>query len=169
LRLTDEGRWWNRELGYFIDAPRSAGSTVDAQGTSKSAASPQRWESIRVSGADLAYRGSDGSLMTLLSECRAVAEARPGLLARQLLIGLGERELVASHPIALRGNPGWQQVFRTLDGSTQLEVRSVTIRGSRCTFDCVWVGRVGAESVRDFERWWSSFERDPAFKLGASS
>jgi hypothetical protein len=157
-------RWTHTRLGYSIEIPRGAPGGTGQPGGG--------WVQISVEGADLAYRGPKGATMSLLSECRR-GVARADLLARQLLIGLHERELIGSHPIALRGDAGWQQTFRVGTAGRAVDLRTVTIVSGPCTFDWLLVAPRGAFGPRDapsqaersFEQWWSSFRRareDPA-------
>jgi len=155
LRRTPDGRFHHDRHHYTIAAPPTVSGVT--------------WKRVDVDGADLAFRGSDTSLLTVMSECRPVGEARASLLARQLLIGIDERQRVESHPVALHGDPGWMQVFRTLDGRREVEVRSVTIRGGRCVFDMLWVGPPGAPGADAFDGWWSSFQRDRSAERGGTA
>ena len=138
------GRWVHPELGYAIEAP---------------SVSPEEWAASQVDGADLSFRKRDGSSLTLMSDCMR-GPAHPALLARQLLIGTRQRELLVSHPIAHRGDPGWRLVFRTTEGDRELTVSAVTVASGACTFDWLWVavGRPG--EALWFDRWWASFERE---------
>ena len=135
------GRWVHPSIGYAVDAP---------------AVSPQAWRAIRVDGADLAYRRSDGSTLTLMSDC-ARGDAPPALLARQLLIGTPEREVVRSEAVALAGAPGWFLVFQTREEGTEVTVNALTLASDGCTFDWLWVAPGRPEVAPWFERWWGSF------------
>ena len=137
------GRWVHPKLGYSIEAP---------------SVSPEEWTASEVDGADLSFQKRDGSSLTMMSDCERGA-AHPALLARQLLIGTRQRELLVSHPIAHRGDPGWRLVFRTTEADRDLTVNSVTVVSGACTFDWLWIA-VGIPSEATwFDRWWASFER----------
>ncbi|MEE2662906.1 MAG: hypothetical protein VX681_02210 [Myxococcota bacterium] len=138
------GRWVHPQLGYTVDAP---------------AVSPLVWEALAIDGADLAYRHRDGSSLALMSEC-ARGPAPPSLLARQLLIGIGERELIASHPIELGPDSGWKLVFRTLEEEREFTVRAVTLAAGSCTFDWLWVATGRPAEAVWFDQWWESFQRE---------
>jgi len=137
------GRWEHPGHRYFIDAPR---------------VSPESWSAVLIEGADLAYVRSDGASLTLLSDC-ARAMAPPWLLARQLLIGVADRELLVSEPLELGGDPGWRLVFRTWQEEREVTVRAITLVGGGCSFDWVWVAPGRPDEPPWFEAWWSSFVR----------
>ena len=145
LRPVD-GRLVHRELGYSVDPPRF---------------DPGQWRQVQVEGSDLAYRRSDGASLALMSDCTR-GSARPVLLARQLLIGTSERELIESHPIALRGHAGWKLAFRTLEDGREVTVRAVVVTADECTFDWLWVAPGREEGAPWFVDWWASFERGEA-------
>jgi hypothetical protein len=138
------GRWVHPELGYSVAAP---------------AVSPLDWEARVIEGADLAYRKRDGSSLTLMSEC-ARGPAHPSLLARQLMIGTRQSELLESYPIALGTDPGWKLVFRTVEEGRELTIRAVTVASGTCTFDWLWVATDRSAEPEWFDQWWASFERE---------
>lgn len=140
------GRWEHPKHGYAIDAPQIA---------------PEVWEAVSIDGADLGYRRPDGSALTLMSDCGR-GSAPPSLLARQLLIGTAERELLTSEPIELAGDPGWRLAFRTREQGREVTVRSVTLTSGGCTFDWVWVAPGRTDEAPWFEDWWASFTRGEA-------
>jgi len=141
------GRFVHPTLGYAVDAPE---------------VSPLEWQARPVEGTDMAFAKADGSSLTLMSDCTR-GPAHPSLLARQLLIGTTDRELIQSYPIALGTDPGWKLVFTTGEGGRVLRVTAVTVASGRCTFDWLWLA-VDGETTDDgawFDRWWASFERHP--------
>jgi hypothetical protein len=138
------GRWVHPELGYSVDAP---------------AVSPREWRPSKLEGADLAYRKRDGSSLMLMSDC-ARGPAHPSLLARQLLIGTTDRELLQSYPIALGSDPGWKLVFRTVEDGRQVTVHAATVASGKCVFDWVWVAVEPPADGSWFDRWWASFDRE---------
>jgi len=139
------GRWVHPKLGYSIDAPQ---------------VSPEEWSASHVEGADLAFRKFDGSSLTLMSDCTR-GPAKPFVLARQLMIGIKQRELIQSHPIALLGDPGWRLAFRTIEAGREVTVRAVTLASGNCTFDWLWVALNRPDEAAWFDQWWASFERGP--------
>ncbi len=144
------GLYHHPELGYQISHP---GGTSSA------------WKSIRVDGADLAFRqtapepGQRPAMMILISECGRGAE-NPSLVARQLLIGIPDRALRHAAPMLLRGSPGWMQVFDTIEEGVAVRVKTVSIRSDGCTFDWALVAPGSFRAAEEqFDHWWSSFER----------
>jgi hypothetical protein len=118
---------------------------------------PAGWKRVDVEGAVLTYRRRGPNTMTLQSRCgRPVAT--PQLMARHLVIGLPDRELVAAGPIPVDGRNGWAQVFDTVRGDVSIRVKTVTVVASDCTFD--WVlgstGDFDAAEV-EFDAWWGTF------------
>jgi len=138
------GRWVHPQLGYSVAAP---------------SVSPLVWEARVMDGADMGYRHRDGSSLALMSDC-ARGSAPPALRARQLLIGTGERELIASHPVDLGSDSGWKLGFRTLDRGSEVTVRAVTLISDSCTFDWLWVAAGRPVEPVWFDEWWESFERE---------
>ena len=137
------GRWVHPVHRYAIDAPR---------------VSPDSWRAVLIDGADLAYLRSDGASLTLMSDC-ARALAPPWLLARQLLIGVAEREVLVSEPVEVEGAPGWRLIFRTDQEGQEITVHAVTLVSGGCSFDWVWVAPGRPSEPPWFEQWWSSFAR----------
>jgi hypothetical protein len=122
------------------------------------------WRRSEVEGADLVFSdpsNGERSSMSLLSECRP-SKAHPGALARHLTIGISDRQVESSGPVALAGDPGWSQTFVTRQDGVSVHVKTVTVVSLRCTFDWVLVmpGPFGGMELV-FDRWWASFEFDP--------
>lgn len=142
------GRYVDPKLGYAVDAPE---------------VSPRVWKPARIEGADLAFVARDGSRLSLLSSCDR-GEAHPSLLARQLLIGTRDRDLIESYPIALGSDPGWKLVFTAREAGREVTVTTATVASGVCTFDWLWVAVGPYDPELDaswFDRWWASFEREP--------
>lgn len=146
----DADRYAHHRLGYAIDRPDVA---------------PGRWERFRHPGADLAFTrplaaGNDAT-MILMSECGR-SQAGPGVLARQLLIGVGSRTPLASGPVEWNGQAGWSQTLEVEEEGQRVRVKSVTLPAGKCTFDWVLVARGDfEESESEFDRWWRTFEYAP--------
>ena len=152
-----EGIYHNSKLGYRID--RLDFVTPGASGSSG-------WQAIRVDGADLAYRqsapeqGQRSALAALISECGRGTD-NLSVVGRQLLIGIRNRARRRAAPVALRGSPGWMQVFDTIQDGEAIRVKTISVRDGGCTFDWVLVAPGAFRAAEDqFDRWWSSFERD---------
>lgn len=147
LRVGPSGRFHHDDPIYSIEAPRFSGDV--------------EWRRVSVDGTDLAWRTGDGRSMSLSSSCRPT-RARPALLARRLLIGVPRDDLVAAHPVALLGDPGWAQVVETGEGAEAIRIKTVTVVSVGCVFDWVLVASAGPrfdESLEAFDAWWASFER----------
>ena len=142
------GVYRHREHGYRLGAPRGA------QGT---------WERIEVEGATLAFRGPGAATAIVKSRCgRPVAAVQ--LMARHLLIGLAERELLEARPVALSGRSGWLQVVDTRDGDGPVRLKTVTLVEASCSYDLVLAAareRYAAVEA-DFDAWWQGFALDGA-------
>jgi len=109
--------------------------------------------------------------------------------ARELLIGLEDREIVEEGPVLVDGAPGWAILAHATSEGRAAGLRTVTRRLGDCSLDWILVfpfedqalaeGRVrGLEE--DFSDWWSSFrvteaepgsgvEPDPATSLQGGS
>ncbi|MEZ4216669.1 MAG: hypothetical protein R3E88_09355 [Myxococcota bacterium] len=152
----DDGRWHDADGRFAIaDLARVSSRAADSAPTPSTPA----FERIRVAGAVLAYRASTGATLTMLRECGR-GDAPAAVLARQLRIGIrgADEEVIESRAVTLRGDDGWQQLFRAYEGSRAVLVRSVTLRGGGCTMDWVLVDASDPAVDAAFERWWQSFE-----------
>ena len=124
------------------------------------------WVSLRVDGAALAFRGESGTAtagasMSLLERCAAAA-GRPRVVARQLLIGLTEREFGEDRAVEVAGRAGWLQALDASDGEERVHLRTVTRVEDACSLDFVLVappGRPDLDGV--FDAWWQSWRPDP--------
>jgi hypothetical protein len=129
------------------------------------------WRAIGVDGADLAYRqsppeGQRPALAALISECGR-GSGNLSVVGRQLLIGIRNRALRLAAPVALRGSPGWMQIFDTIQDGEAIRVKTISIRDQGCTFDWVLVAPDSFSLAEDqFDGWWSSFVRDPPEPAG---
>jgi hypothetical protein len=91
------------------------------------------WERVSVDGATLAFRRGRET-MSLQSRCgRPVAT--PAIMARQLLIGIEDRDLRQAGPVAVDGRDGWTQTFDARTEGGPVRVKTVTLVAGRCTFD----------------------------------
>jgi hypothetical protein len=137
LVVQDGGGFAHRARGWRIDAPDAA------------------WTRASVDGAELAFRGPEGSWMSLASRC-GIARAEPRVLVRHLAIGLPDRNLVREGEVRVDGRPGWSQTWRTRAGGAERELEAVSVVADGCVYDFVRVAPPGA-AVQDFERWLASF------------
>jgi len=154
------------ELGYRIARPDTLGSDGS-----------RSWQRVSVEGADLAFEQTAPepdhrpAMMVLISECGRGAD-NPSLIARQLLIGIRDRALRQAAPVALRGDPGWMQIFDTLHEGVAVRVKTISVRSDDCTFDWALVAPGPFRAAeREFDVWWSSFERvgdDSAARAGSA-
>ena len=145
--VEEAGGWRHRKQAWTIARPDGAGTP---------------WQRVEVDGALLAFRRPDHELMSLQSRCsRPVASAE--VMARHLLIGLRDREIVASSPVAVDGRSAWRQTVEVHGDPTGVRVETVTLVVGACTVDWILAGRAeDAESEAAFDAWWQSFRLDPA-------
>jgi hypothetical protein len=141
-----EGGWRHRRHAYTIGRPDGPGAA---------------WERIEVEGALLAFRRPGGETISMQSRCgRPVASAQ--LMARHLVIGIRERELVADGPVPVDGRSGWSQSFDMRQEGVRVRVKTVTLVAGECAFDWVLATRGPAEPAEAaFDAWWQSFRLDP--------
>jgi hypothetical protein len=137
----------NPRLGYTIARPSEEAG---------------EWRRVDLEGADLAFRGPGGATMSLLARCGQARPVNPAILARNLLIGVGDREIERAAPVAHAGHPGWEQVVRVRGDGTPLTLKTVTVATQRCVFD--WVLTAGSDFAAlepVFDQWWASFRAEP--------
>ena len=137
------------------------GSSLDAPGGEGAA-----WTLASVPGALLTFRGVAGSSaerasMSLVERC-AAAPALPRLAARQLLIGLDDREFLEDRSCEVGGMAGWLQSLDASDEETRVHLRTVTRLESGCSLDWVLVAPQGAGLDATFDAWWASWSRTEA-------
>jgi hypothetical protein len=119
------------------------------------------WTPVTIKGTELAYRGMGAVLMSFQARCGR-PQARPQIMARNLVIGLPARQLRQAGPVTVGEWQGWSQVFDTLDHGVAVRVKTVTIVAGRCTFDWVLSARDDfEEAALAFDAWWQSFEYEP--------
>ena len=154
-----EARFQHRELGYSIAYP--------------SVLSEPGWEIERLENADLLVRHPEGSLWSLASTCRATS-AGVETLAGELARAAGGSAIGRATPIEHAGLEGLSQRLEGTEDGRSLEIKTVTLRGARCTYD--WILIAPSEARREalepaFDAWWQSFEPGPGeFRnAGASS
>jgi len=126
------------------------------------------WQRVDLEGADLAFRRPGPGTISMQSRCgRPVA--MPQLMARHLLIGVPERELVAAGPVQVDGLSGWGQTFDTVSRGVKVRLKTVTLVVRGCTFDWVLAAAGSFDSAEAaFDAWWGSTRLDPSYHAGAS-
>ncbi len=137
-------RYRHRNHGFALGAPQgSAGA----------------WERVEVDGATLAFRSPEDDTVILKSRCGKPV-ATPQLMARHLVFGLSDREVVASHPVSVGGAPGWLQIVDTTEKGAAVRLKSITVVKSDCSVDLVLAAErerfAAIEPV--FDGWWESLE-----------
>ena len=146
----DAARFRHRELGYEIAYPSVLGRAG--------------WSVARLDESDLLVRHPDGSAWAVASNCRSTS-ASIRVLAAELARATGGRPLREGAPIEHAGLEGWSQRLERVEGERVLQIKTVTLRGPRCTYD--WIG-VAPDAARWrgleplFDAWWQSFEPGPA-------
>lgn len=147
-----EATFEHRNLGYRIAAPLGAGG----------------WLRVGVDGTDLAFRSDDGSTLSLLSDC-APTRSSPQLLARNLLIGFDDRQVLRSAPTEIHAAHGWWQSVRARDEGKLFYLESVTLKTDECVFDWVLVSPHPVEDTEwesTFEQWLLTFDWPAALRGG---
>lgn len=118
------------------------------------------WTRIQIKGAWLAFQ-RPGETISLQSRCGKPV-ARPAVMARNLVVGVGERELVQAGPVIVGGTNGWIQTFDTRSGDVTVRVTTVTAVIEGCTFDWTLASMGDSpDAMRAFETWWGTFELAP--------
>ena len=142
--VEEAGGWRHREQGWTIARPDGDGAP---------------WRRIEVDGALLAFERPDREFLALQSRCgRPVAS--PDVMARHLLIGIRDREIVWSRPVEIDGHGGFEQRFRVGGGPVDVRVQTVTLVLDGCTLDWILAGAADdGSSEAAFDAWWQSFRR----------
>lgn len=149
----EPGGWRHTRQAWTIGRPDGAGAP---------------WERVEVDGALLAFRRPDGEVMSMQSRCnRPIASV--DVMARHLLIGVRDRDLLESQPVEVDGRGGWRQSFEVRRGVAGVRVETVTVVAGACTLDWILARPAGdAEPDPSFEAWWQSFRLDAAHRAEPS-
>ena len=147
LQRTPTG-FHHRKHGYSIGIPDGVGPA---------------WTETEVEGAWIAFRRPGRETIALQSRCgRPVADA--AVMARNLVVGVGERTLLQAGPVAVGGSNGWLQTFDVVSDGIEARVTTVTAVIEDCTFDWTLVSKgEPLETRQAFDTWWATFELDPDF------
>ena len=144
-----EARFRHRELGYEIAYP--------------DVLSEPGWSIQRLAEADLVISHPEGSIWALASTCRA-SNAGLRVLTGELARATGGHVLGPGISLQQAGLEGLSQRLERVGEGRRLQIKTVTLRGARCTYDWVLIapspGRLSALERR-FDEWWGSFERGP--------
>ena len=151
-----DARFRHRELGYEVAYP--------------SVLSEPGWRIERLDDADLLVRDREGSLWALASSCRETA-AGLELLAGELARAVGGRTLGPGDELEQAGLPGISQRLERQEDGQRLQIKTVTLRGARCTYDWILIapnsGRM-AELEPRFDAWLASFVPGPQERSSGS-
>jgi hypothetical protein len=141
--LARDGRLVHRSYGF---------SVPDA------ALADPAWQRTRVRRTQLAYERAGGARLSLYTECDRTPTT-PQVLARSLLIGIGEHVLRQSGPVALGELPGWSQVVDVEQDGQVRRIKTVTLLAPRCSYDFLLVAGEDFEALEPgFDAWWNGFE-----------
>ncbi len=121
------------------------------------------WSVVEASRADLELRHrAGGAGMLVNADCAGGAARRPpGVLTRQLLIGLRDRTVVERDEIAVDGRPGTRTVLRArgAEAGPVVQIETLTVADARCVYDLIYAAPVDVfvENRGDFDRFVDSF------------
>ncbi len=144
-----QGRFRHRVLDYSIDRP-----TVLAL---------PGWKIVQFEESDFAVRHTDGSSFALASNCRAT-KASPRQLASQMMRASRAKPVGPGEELEQAGLPGFAQDLERVEGGAWIRIRTLTLRGARCTYDWILLApdaeRLAALRPA-FDAWWQSFVPAP--------
>lgn len=149
-------RLTHRLIGYSIAQPSWVGASD--------------WRSVDLEGADLAYAGTNGSVISLSSGCPR-SRATPVILARHVTIGTERSVIHAAGPFEVAGAEGWSQTFDTVEAGVEIHVKAVTVGAGACVYDWLLVARDAqafASIEPIFDEWIGTFSPPPVARDGAS-
>ena len=152
-----QGRFRHRVLDYSIDRP----SVLALPG----------WTTVQFEESDFAVRQTDGSSFALASNCRAT-KASPRQLAFQMMRASRAKPVGPGEELEQAGLPGFAQDLERVEGSAWIRIRTLTLRGARCTYDWILLApdaeRLAALRPA-FDAWWQSFVPAPVEREQAAS
>ena len=150
------GIFTHPDLGYTIPGPNGLdGDEVPV------------WRAMDVKRTDLAFRGPGDAYLAISSHCDETV-TDPAILARQLLVGLKQRERVSSERFEFAGGQAYRQTIESILDDTPLRTRTVTLVRADCVVDWALVAKKETEGLDStFDLWWQSF--DPGAMPGSAS
>ncbi len=116
---------------------------------------PAPWVQVSIPDVEMAFRHpSAGGTIAAFSSCGEPPRAPLRILARRLLFGLKEREVVKQSPASLDGTEALRTVVRGDLEGTPVVVESVVARRGACVYDLVLAAAAEAYPAlrADFER-----------------
>ena len=124
------------------------------------------WTLVDESPADLTLRHrASPAGMAVNAVCEGSAPRRaPGVLARQLQIGLRDRRVIERAPVEVAGRPASRTVIegRLEDSTARARIESLSMQDGRCLYDFLYVAPPATfEATRsDFTRFVDSFRTE---------
>jgi hypothetical protein len=141
--LVQNGRLVHRKYGFSFAEPATGSSP---------------WRRIEVDHALVAWERAGGARLTVQSECGRHPPG-PQVQARSLLIGIDQKELRQSGPVAVGPWPGWSQVLDVGGDAQPLHLKTVTVVANGCTVDFLLLAGDDFDTAEaSFDPWWQSFE-----------
>ena len=90
------------------------------------------------------------------------------MLARSLLIGVDQRVLRQSGPVAVGSLQGWSQVVDVEESGRVRRLKTVTLLAERCSYDFLLIAGDDFEGLEPgFDAWWGGFETGLLIPAGA--
>jgi len=121
------------------------------------------WRQVDIEESDFAVRDLDGSSFALASSCRAT-KATPRQLAEQLRRASRAKPVGQGETLEHAGLAGFAQELERVEGGAWVRIRTVTLRGARCTYDWILLAPDAQRlaTLRPvFDAWWQSFVPGP--------
>ena len=147
------GRYVHRKYGLSFAEPES--------GTPP-------WQRVDIHDTLAAWERPGGARMTVQAECHRKPPS-PQVQARSLLIGVEQKTLRQSGPVAVGPWPGWSQQFDLGEPPRALHLKTVTVVARDCTVDFLLMAGDDFQAAEPgFDAWWKSFEMSGAPEEAAS-
>ena len=126
----------------------------------------EAWTPVVDSPADLELRhlGSAGTIAANATCDGGMKARRPGLLVRQLLIGIQDRRVIESSEVDVAGHPAARALVDARQEGSQDRVRieTIVLMDNRCVYDFMHVAPPAAfaDTRDDFTRFVDSFRTE---------
>ena len=126
----------------------------------------EAWTPVIDSPADLELRhlGSAGIIAANATCDGTMKGRRPGLLVRQLLIGIHDRRVIESGEVDVGGRPAARALVEAREEDSQARVRieTIVVTDNRCVYDFMHVAPAAAfaDTRADFTRFLDSFRTE---------